>query len=843
MTLRMTVLGLAALLLAVGGCSTDTELGGVKVPNARPDTRITGQPPTLLEAGFSVQFHWTGSDPDNRVKGYQWKISDNGTDGISPRDTLTVDPLTGAEINPWRFTTATDSVFVVLADLPDFPGDTGSAPRSFRTHSLFVRSVDEDDAVDPTPAYISFTSTTLVPQGSVIYPQLTTNQAKRVPPTVNIGWQGTDEDFELRIPTKVRYLWRSAVRADGVIIQVPSQYQGHEDEMVDFEDPTYWSAWQRYAPNAEDRLVSFQEGEEGMGKYFLFAVQFQDTAGAVSDGRRYGVEVANVYIAPGTGPAIQLQETFLGAARNNSAFTVAAGQPLNWVWRADPSGYNGVVLSMRHGWDLKNPNDPNDPGWMVPPGLSEQNKFSRERSFQDGNHIFYLQILDDSRTLITWTVDVEAVPFIPRDSQAELLVIDQIKDNNVQNWIDRDGNARNDESYRNTWWQFLENGPGGVADMDWDLDRFDHRQVPTYKDIVGYKAVLCYAQYYETQTMFADFRSEDGVDIEGQRIKKDKFVWLTPYQERGGNLFLVGDRSMASFLENESNYMTPMVFDTAEPNWQGGNVSFTVSFGERELPDGTKIVRGPLLYPYATAGISTLDWTSANSKYVYGRPQTVAKEQRKSECVGLKGLVLDTGFKDYHAVGPSDFRDTIMTESEIDWHDEALWARGDLAIVSNSFPWREDEFVDANISTRGTVWARQNCDDPAAPGGLCVEPMFRGLARFDWLREFWWSHGDPDWPTEGDPDYWDYGANALNDSCGTMALDSYEKDDGFIMPLGTAKTNEKVFGYFSYKLTGDKPGAAPDVFWGFDPYRFDHDQIKDAIRWVLSRNFGLNVRN
>ena len=63
------------------------------------------------------------------------------------------------------------------------------------------------------------------------------------------------------------------------------------------------------------------------------------------------------------------------------------------------------------------------------------------------------------------------------------------------------------------------------------------------------------------------------------------------------------------------------------------------------------------------------------------------------------------------------------------------------------------------------------------------------------------------------------------------------------MPRGSARTQGKIFGFFSYKMTGDKPGGSPDVFWGFDPYRFDHDKIQDAIRWVLSLNFGLNVKN
>lgn len=175
-----------ALFFFAAGCSTNTDLDGVRLPNSRPDTRITGQPPTLLEASFAVDLYWTGSDPDGLVVGYEWKISNNGTDGISPRDTLTTDPLTGAVLHPWRFTAASDTTFMVLADQDSFARDEHSEPRSFRTHSFFIRAVDNNGAVDPTPAYISFTSTTIVPTCRVVYPNLNTREAQAVPSTVNI---------------------------------------------------------------------------------------------------------------------------------------------------------------------------------------------------------------------------------------------------------------------------------------------------------------------------------------------------------------------------------------------------------------------------------------------------------------------------------------------------------------------------------------------------------------------------------------------------------------------------------------------------------------------------------
>ena len=55
--------------------------------------------------------------------------------------------------------------------------------------------------------------------------------------------------------------------------------------------------------------------------------------------------------------------------------------------------------------------------------------------------------------------------------------------------------------------------------------------------------------------MFHQFRPVDG---------QDKFVWLAPYQLRGGNLFLVGSQSMESFLEQLPNYMVPIIFDSQE---------------------------------------------------------------------------------------------------------------------------------------------------------------------------------------------------------------------------------------------------------------------------------------
>ena len=59
-------------------------------------------------------------------------------------------------------------------------------------------------------------------------------------------------------------------------------------------------------------------------------------------------------------------------------------------------------------------------------------------------------------------------------------------------------------------------------------------------------------------------------------------------------------------------------------------------------------------------------------------------------------------------------------------------------------------------------------------------------------------------------------------------------------PASFKETNGQVFGWMSYKVVADKESGKPDVYWGFDPYRFDKDDTQEAIRWVL-QNFGLQL--
>jgi len=782
---------LVLALLLMQGCSTNTDLSGVRIPNARPDTRITGQPPTLLEAGFAVEFNWSGSDPDGKIVGFEFKISDNGVDGISPRDTMTVDPLTGAILHPWYFTAANDSIFFVLADQASFPNDQHSDPRSYRTHTIFIRAMDDKGAVDPNPAFMTFTSTTLVPTAKVEYPNLGTSSYMRVPPTVNIGWSGRDEDFNLKTPTQARFLWKSAQygtndQGEPLFIRTPFEYNLHWREVLDFEDPD-WSVWLPYLQLQGDRQVKVPNQPDG--EYFLFAIQVRDTAGAVSIGLNYQIEVGHLRIQAGSfRPEVTLSEPFLPTnASSETTHEIAGGQPINFSWTGSAVQYNGEIESYRHGWDLVDPSDANDPGWAVPPGLSAQNLFDQERSFAEGVHTFYLKVVDDSGQIRIMKRILIVVPFVDIQFQLPLMVIDQVVDAGVQNWPDQSGRPMNDERFRNPFWHFLADGSGGVADINWDRDWVDHIDAIAFSDMVKYKAVLCYAKFNDVaQRMFAQFRAVRG---------RDQYVWLTPYQQRGGHFFLVGGTSMESFIEGSPNYMVPMVFNTRETVYVIDGRTFIVGFGTAEMPDGTRIQRGPRMYPYATAGISAIDWTSPNTKTIYARKNTV-KADRVVDCVGLKGIYLDKDFRSYHGIGPGVVADTIYTNEVIDWQDRVYVDADTLNLFTGTFSFRNDEFYNANISTRWEYYRSRGRNFPS--------------------------------------DF--YLDSELDRGCGTMALTSYEGE-----ARARSRTNDLNYGFFSWKTITDKPnGAKADVYWGFDPYRFNHEESKKAIRWVL-RYFGLNI--
>jgi len=849
MVKRITVTGLlvaAAAMLLAGGCGPSTDLSGTPIPNSLPDTRVTARPPDVLEAGFVVQFYWTGEDPDGRVAGFQWKMSDNGTDGISVQDTLTFDPVTGDTLNPWVFTASTDSTFLVSADVPDFPGDPEGYDRSYQTHTFLVRAVDEDGGVDPTPALVSFTSTTLLPTVRVTGPLGiggSQRESVRVPLAATFLFEGEDSDFEAGIPTSYRYLWKRAILPSGGYADSKLEFDNNIDYLVDFEDST-WTDWVPYEPNDDLRRVALdpQQERDAQGNIiqYLFALQVRDTAGAVSIDRRYGLEVANVYVTTGISPFLRVSEQFLGeftgSGRNLVAnLDVAAGQELNFSWVADASGYAGEIVSYRYGWDVADLTDPNDPNWALPPGNSSQHRRSPAISFASGVHTLTIQVVDNSNQLTQMVITLNVVPVPDPDQQLPLLLLDDIPDQDSRQWPNNNGTPLDRDEFRDQFWLAVLEGRGGVSGFQPAIDVVDteDNQVE-YREAVNYQTLLWTTRWVSSpqNTIATEFRpgiSEATGDL-------DQYVWLTPYQESVGNVLLAGSQALNAFL-SEAAYELPIVFQSREGNPRSGftsvgqNVTVRRGFGERELPDGTTVRVGLTRYPYQTAGIATLDVMSpGQSYYEYGLGLLV-KNRRKNACVAMQALVIDPQFKANYMPSGNVFPDTIYSDPDIVWWDDPYTPRpGNVPasdVLNVSYVWSQDEFYDADIIQRGTPYQPQ--ESPAFDcDGLCVEPMFRSLARFNWVRHERLAD-DPDdtWPQGyyGGP-----GQQTLDGVCGPRSLNQAQT---------SALTNDQVVAFIARKTAPQKPSQVGDVVMGFDPYRFDNTEMTKVIRWVLGEHFGL----
>jgi hypothetical protein len=684
---------LPGLFLALLSGCTSTDLGGADIPNALPDTRMTGQPPSLLESGFIVHFYWSGSDPDGKVKGYQWKMSNNGTDGISVHDTLTSDPATGEILNPWHFTTATDSLFLVSADLAGFPADNDLDPRdqrSYESHTLFIRTVDEEGGVDSTPAFMSFTATTLLPTIRVDRPEriLGQSDAQQVPYTITFGYTGGDPDFDLGVPTKVRFLFKTAWYQDHYV-RTAYEYNRLVDQLVSFSDSS-WSPWTPYLPLPEQRLKSFEGtalDEAGRQILYLFAIQAEDTAGAVSVDRTYGRQVQNVFVSRGITPYLVMEETYLGrkaATGVNSSTTIdiASGQVLEFSWVASADDYAGVIETYRWGWDVQDPRDPEDPNWAVQPGNTPQHRKSPKVSFPTGTHTLTIQVTDNSNQLTRFVWILEVVPVPDYSVQSPLMLVDDVADQQSQAWPAAGGGRYLDnDRYRDDFWLEALSGSGGVEGFDSRQDVFDlETSSIRYRDIVDYRSVLWSTRYNTSNFIWQTFKPQtDG---------SNRFIWLASYQETVGNLFLVGARVLNEFIE-ERDWMIPWVFESRDVTASFGSQVFIVGFGERELPDGTTVQIGKERYPYQAMGVSALDQTTP--KYtVYGAVGlgSVGNSARSSACVGIKGLMLDPAFKSRYMPEGGVFPDTIYTDPGVDWKD----LRAGYADSLQPWVWGNDEF-------------------------------------------------------------------------------------------------------------------------------------------------------
>ncbi len=799
------------VLLAAGlaGCGHDDALGPPAV-NDPPDTHVTGTTPVALDAGFSIHLSWSGEDPEGEIRGFEWRLGEVGPSGsLLPA---------ADEQESWQFTTERETTLILDAGSKLAAAGEGServagVACKRPVYVFMVRSVDGEGLVDPTPAEIGFTPTTLLPLVFVDRPARLRDyfEAQAMPSTARFGFTSIDPDHPLGSPAQFRYLLKPAWYQDHYVM-TRYEFQAVVDEICSFDDPG-WSDWMPYPTDPDDRQLEFANLPrlDGNGHQirYLLALQVMDQEGAPSIDRRYSYNVQNFYVSMGITPRLRMFEPFLGertatGLNSTDSRDILGGQTLSFSWIGLVENYNGEIAAYRYGWDVVDPEDPNDPGWAVAPGNTPQHRMAPPRSFSGGTHTLTIQVRDtsDQMTRFVWILNVIPVPDF--SVQRPLLLVDDVRDHTSEGWPSAAQIPLDNDVYRDAFWQNVLTGGGGVVGFDsGDVIDTEDEQV-TQRDLVNYRAVLWTTLLDARSFVFQHLQPPaDG------RLRQD---WLHAYQQVVGNLFLVGSGTTRQFVP-DLEFLMPLLLGTSQDcqSLPGLPPQGLCPF---EMPDGSEVGIGTLYHPYRSMGLAVIDAMNAYAYYLWGG--IWGGGLRRQDCVGLKGLIPDPDFAAVHPGFAGALPETILTDPEIDWRDLDPEYRDHL---EHYIKWGYDEFYDTDIAEHDTPWSPQDCD-----GQPCVEPMFRSVSRYDWVAELHAAAGDPDWPGSV------FTPAELEDVCGSRT---------FAPGADRSLTSGLPVGFLSHKLEAEKPSQKGDVLWGFDPYRFDHAAARQAIQWVLGEHFGL----
>ena len=748
-------LGIALLT----GCSAD-EYAGVQVPNAPPETTVTGAPPALEQTSFKVSFFWTATDLDGSVDHYEWRISNNGRDGlVDIADTLGL---------AWRRTLSTDSTFVVSADLDSFPPDVDDPRRNehdwryWQSHTFYVRAVDDLGEPDPSPAALGFTATTLTPTVRITLPAIATGSSCASSARVlGFGWEGDDPDAISRVPVAIRWAF----------VEVPTCMLRGEYEaanpIASLPDGA-WSRWIRYdAPSDSGRSVTLTR--QDLGRRFLFAVQAKDQAGAVTPVFDWGVNVRHIEVRATSRPLLRVTEPLIGtfdfaSSDGVRSAEVVGGQPINFSWTADASGYGGVITGYRHGWDVQDVTDPNDPGWEGPWGLGDNYRYAPLRTFASGTHNFVAQVIDNSGTVTRGVFQLDLIAIKSRAEQRELLL--------VQDWPRNKVPAENflNAGWDDRWDSILSGAVNGFTRGD-VVDVVDSPDLYSFRVFKDYKAIVYFMKGGDLRTRFqALFRP-------GSRTAAS-FNWFQVYQQRAGNVLLVGPQAIEGTVEyNPPVWRMPLVFSTLE--------SPPLGFGSAS--SGTSVYAvGTTRYPYVALCVEASDFIRPPSGELSGEGAGFGLQQRTRDCDAMARAVVAEEFVSAFPSAAGNVVD-LLPGAERSSNFAASWG-----------PYRLDreEFYNSNTTSRlVSVNPRP-----------CQHTMFKLRARRD------------------------VGLIARPDTTCFPQQRARSSLDGVPVALVV-----DVYG-------ATKPLAgSEDFIWGFNPMAFRQQDVRAALRWIFRDSWQLSV--
>lgn len=438
-------------LVALSACASD-QLEGELLQNQPPQVWLSAAPPEGSVSKYTVHLYWGGWDPDGEISHYEYLVTDNDSGVFLPADTV------GAE---WNRVLGNDSTFTFSADILADTNTTDQVSVFVRSHTFFVRAVDDRHQRSLAPAYRSFTSRTLSPSVSVLIPIRNQLNPADLPPIATFRWKATDyidDRLSEAEPESVQYALASTTPFGG-------DFRKTIDYLATRASAPAWQPWVYYkAPGDSGRMWTTPPQEFGT---YVFAIRAKDEAGAITPVLDEVSNVRRVRMSRRTaGPLFTVRNAYMGqviTSSCNSPLTILdlpAGVPIEFTLSARADHYGGTVSGYRYGWDIADLEDPEQWETDFTPFITSEAKTTPRRFFF-GTHTLTSEVIDNSGFCSRVEVKVNIVQFT---LERELLMVDDFKadESSQAGWTNvlGRGSLPNDTEHDAFWLDMLSNVAG-----------------------------------------------------------------------------------------------------------------------------------------------------------------------------------------------------------------------------------------------------------------------------------------------------------------------------------------------------------------------------------------------
>ncbi len=537
-----------AAISLTAGCA-DNELVGTKKTNQPPRVWLSAAPPEGTVSAYTLHLYWGAWDPDGEVAYYEYVITNNTSGVFDPADT------TGAD--KWLRVFSNDSTFMFTADILADSSETDFTdlrPYEYvRSHTFFVRAVDDEGLRSTKPAYRSFTARTLSPVVDVLIPRRTGFNPAQVPPITTFKWVGKDfvsDERQVQEPDSVRWILVSTAAHDNSWNETIKYIRQNPNAPE-------WSNWVYYrAPGDTGKTWTSRPLEFGP---YIFAVQVMDEAGAVNPVFDEDRNMRRVLVSQrSTGPVLSVYNKYVGTMITSSpdaALTIIdlpAKVPMSFRWTANAAGYGGVVSGYRYGWDIQDLNDDSQWDVLFTPFVTDDNSAqSPPRTFEFDSHTFHVEVIDNSGYTSRIGVRINIVPFTMRKN---LVLIDDYREADTGGFSRTNGGSPSDAEHDEFWQYVLSDLEGFDAAVDMlDVDEeLPIQAVSDYKSMIwnGYSTYNVQAGV-SLLPQLIHFLPEDPT-ILGSVSGKVQPNIIALYMAAGGHVLLCGEQPMTAVINPQA---------------------------------------------------------------------------------------------------------------------------------------------------------------------------------------------------------------------------------------------------------------------------------------------------